>query len=381
MPEAKRELVHPRPLAGQRPVTSPSPAVGLTKDLFSAAALAALGPAAAALPRSLWDRALRDPVLELLQRPGKGFRQRLTETAYRLAGGEGSPPPRLGALLEVIHAGSMIVDDIEDGSDARRGGPAVHRLHGVPLALNAGNWMYFAPLDLIGQLGLSPGAELHLRQRATRTLLDCHYGQALDLAARPDRLDRQQVADVVRAISTLKTGRLLGLCAEAGAILAGADHAMQAALHRFGEALGVGLQMLDDLGNLTGKLAPDRRHEDLRRGRVTWAWAWAASLLDQAAFAELGRQSLQVRDPEPAAGAGADSSSAAVHREDQAARLRRCDLLAGTLRTLVVGHGRLYAHWHLAEALADLRGHVPPGQAAALHLLETEIIRLEVSYG
>jgi geranylgeranyl pyrophosphate synthase len=375
MPEAKRESATPgRRLAGQRRASWPGPAVAITSELFSAEALAALGPGAAALPPSLWHRALRDPVLELLHRPGKGFRQRLTDTAYRLAGGEGAPPALLGAMLEVIHAGSMIVDDIEDDSDGRRGGPAVHRLHGLPLALNAGNWMYFAPLDLIGELGLPPWAELHLRRRATRTLLDCHYGQALDLAARPDQLEQQQVGNVARTISTLKTGRLLGLCAEAGAILAGAGHATQVALHRFGEALGVGLQMLDDLGNLTGKAAPDRRHEDLRQGRVTWAWAWAASRLDQPAFAELCRQSLQVRQPEPAPDSPDRAPEAAV-------RLRRCEQLAGSLRTLVLAHGRLFAHWHLADALADLRSQLPPGQEVVLRLLETEILRLEASYG
>lgn len=374
MLKPRLEPTHELPAARPRRAPAVPPAVAVIEDLFTPEALGAVAPSAATLPPSLWAQALRDPVLALLQRPGKGFRQRMTDLAFRLAGGQGAPPPLLGALLEVIHAGSMIIDDIEDGSPERRGGPAVHRQHGLPLALNAGNWMYFAPLDLLSRLGLPPDAELHLHRRASRTLLDCHYGQALDLAARPELVGQAHLTGAARTISTLKTGRLLGLCAEAGAMLAGADDATATALHRFGEALGVGLQMLDDLGNLSGRMVPQRRHEDLRQGRVTWVWAWAGDLVDERAFADLCRQSQQVRDPiappiadePPAVGEG---------------RLRRCEALAANLRALVLGHGRLLAHWHLTEALAALRAQLPPGQEPALAALEGEIARLEASYG
>jgi hypothetical protein len=47
----------------------------------------------------------------------------------------------------------------------------------------------------------------------------------------------------------------------------------------------------------------------------------------------------------------------------------------------VLSHGRLLAHWHLTEALAGLRAQLPPGQEAALAMLESEIARLEASYG
>ena len=72
-------------------------------------------------------------------------------SGWRAAPAIRRPPwPR---MFEIIHAGSMIVDDIEDDSSERRGAPAVHRLHGLPLALNAGNWMYFAPFRLVERAG------------------------------------------------------------------------------------------------------------------------------------------------------------------------------------------------------------------------------------
>jgi len=47
----------------------------------------------------------------------------------------------------------------------------------------------------------------------------------------------------------------------------------------FGREVGVALQQLDDLGNLSGKGPPAKRYEDLRNGRLTWPWAWAAEIL------------------------------------------------------------------------------------------------------
>lgn len=327
----------------------------LLADAFSPEAVAALAAAAAQVPRDLWAGALEEPLFEMLSRPGKEFRGRLTSLAFRLAGGRGEPPPVLGALLELIHLGSMIVDDIEDGSLVRRGRPALHRMFGVPLALNAGNWLYFFPLELVGRLELPPAAELELRRRTTRTMLDCHYGQALDLGARLGEVPQRRIPDVALAISTLKTGRLMRLAAAAGAIVARGEPRVVEALATFGEQLGIGLQMLDDLGNLAGESAPQKRFEDLLHGRITWAWGWAAALLDEPAFLALEQEGRRVAGGAPP------------------------DAVAAQLRATVGAQGRLQTRWSLDRALADLRalfGHSP-----LLRQLEGELARLEASYG
>jgi geranylgeranyl pyrophosphate synthase len=331
--------------------------------LAAAPARARLCPTAAGVPEALWRKALVNPVGEILGRPGKGFRRRLVELAYVLGGGAGDPPAALGAMLETLHAGSMIVDDIEDDSDERRGEPAVHRVFGLPIALNAGNWMYFAPFELITELGLSAASELHLRRRMARVLLDCHFGQALDLATRLHAVPQTGVRDVAATISTLKTGRLLALAAEAGALAAGAKPADVAAIAAFGEALGVGLQMLDDLGDLSPHTPRSKRFEDLAEGRVTWPWAWAAELLSERAYRGFVNDRVQ----------------AATARDG------RLEAFAGRLRHLVAAQGRSQAHWHLGEALRTLRAHLgpcPPARvAAALDGAADEIARLEASYG
>src|SRR5262249_10800792 len=181
--------------------------------------------------------------------------------------GEGLPPSDLAHIVELIHAGSMIVDDIEDGSRRRRGEPALHVLHGVPLALNTGNLLYFLPLGLLRRLQLGAAAELVLHRRIARTMVRAHCGQALDLGTLVSQLSQADLPHVVRASSALKTGSLTGLAASLGAVAASAAPPAVHALTRFGEELGVALQMLDDIGNLRGVGDLEKRHEDLRLGR------------------------------------------------------------------------------------------------------------------
>jgi geranylgeranyl pyrophosphate synthase len=249
------------------------------------------------VPVKLWESSFLGPLTEFLSRPGKRFRGQLTRLAWTVAGRNDNPPAELPLIVELLHAGSLIIDDIEDGSLQRRGRAALHRLIGLPAALNLGNWLYFWPFDLLNQMDLPASVEL----AATRVCLDavrvCHEGQALDLAARIGDLHPSEVISVCRAISERKTGALMGMAAELGATVAGADTARE--LRTFGERVGIALQMLNDLSELTGTAGPLKHPEDLAHGRITWPWAWAAQRLPAAQF-----DALQVRGANLAAGTG-----------------------------------------------------------------------------
>jgi len=198
--------------------------------------------------------------------------------------------------VEILHAGSLVIDDIEDDSKVRRGGKAIHRVFGIPKALNAGNWMYFLAVAQIEELHLSPEAAWKLHRMVNRTLLDCHRGQALDLGMRVGDVQQSEVPTLVAETSLLKTGALTALACAVGALVAGGSDEQVAALEKFGRELGLALQQLDDLGNLSGKGPASKRHEDLRNGRLTWPWAWAAELLDPLAYRnlEMAARSLSV---------------------------------------------------------------------------------------
>jgi geranylgeranyl pyrophosphate synthase len=244
-------------------------------------------PLEGGVPERLWHAALLGPLREFLSRPGKALRARLVELGFVLGGGEAQRmPAELPLLIEILHAGSLIIDDIEDGSLLRRGAPALHRVHGLPVALNAGNWLYFWPQALLARMALPDGARLQAHERISACLLRCHEGQALDLTVRVDELARHEIAPVVRAITTLKTGELVGLACALGAIAAGATEARVTALARFGCEAGIALQMLDDLSGALNPARRDKALEDLRQRRATWVWAHLCEDLDATSFHE-----------------------------------------------------------------------------------------------
>jgi geranylgeranyl pyrophosphate synthase len=238
--------------------------------------------AAPAVETILMDVLLR-PVADLTSNPGKRIRAQLVSFSYRLLSGD-RPLSMTAArryrscaeAIELIHAGSLIIDDIEDGSPVRRGRPALHTRCGMPLALNTGNWLYFWPVELLKGIGLGEDDLLFVYEHYHRTLLRAHFGQALDLGARVDTLAQDAVAEVCLASMRLKTGALMGFAALLGAALADASETLLSALDEFGRDLGVALQMFDDLGNIIGKCEPSKRYEDLTLSRPSWVWACAA---------------------------------------------------------------------------------------------------------
>lgn len=237
--------------------------------------------------RHLLSQVLFGPVQDIFQRPGKMIRGQMVKAGLLLSdrtqpmtAAEFNQCERqclaIAEALEAVHAGSLIVDDIQDGSKVRRGSPALHEVYGIPLALNAGNWLYFWPMQKIRELDLVPDKELALYRMYHETLLHAHAGQALDIGTRIDLLPRDQVAAVCHASMEMKTGALMALALCSGAIIGGASRDRIDFLHDFGTRFGIALQMFDDIGNLNLSQNDPKRLEDLRLRRPTWLWAAAA---------------------------------------------------------------------------------------------------------
>jgi geranylgeranyl pyrophosphate synthase len=227
--------------------------------------------------------ALLRPIAELTSNRGKWIRGQLVMLGHRLIS---DAPASVLALkqcrscadvVELIHAGSLIVDDIEDGSRVRRGRPALHVQYGLPIALNAGNWLYFWAFELIRDAELPQDRTFYVYEHCHRTLLRAHFGQAVDLGTRVDALPQNRVAAACLASMKLKTGALMGFAMIMGGAIAGASERLLSVLDEFGRDLGVALQMFDDLGNVIGKCEPSKRYEDLELCRPSWVWACVAN--------------------------------------------------------------------------------------------------------
>lgn len=245
-----------------------------------------------------WESSIATPLMEFLLRPGKHFRAELVRLSWDLAYPPETTTPSMPEMLpwmvELLHAGSLIVDDIEDGSFQRRGKAALHRIVGMPIALNAGNWLYFRAISLIESLNLSTTCQCQLYRRTLKAVQSCHEGQALDLSIQVGELHQREIPRLAYTISSKKTGSLLGLAGLLGSIAANAPESLQEALNNFGIRLGVGLQMQNDLCELMGAAGLLKQPEDLLHGRVTWPWAWASERLSPALFDHLQNRGLRL---------------------------------------------------------------------------------------
>jgi geranylgeranyl diphosphate synthase type II len=199
-------------------------------------------------PRAL----LYDLVRDYPGRGGKRFRPALMLLTCQLAGGNPERVLPTAVALELFHSFALVHDDIEDGSLIRRGQPALHRLHGLPLALNAGDTLFALTYETLRDNVALLGADLSWRvfgefQAAVRRTLE---GQAFDIGwiARDHLPSRAEYENMIRLKTGWYSGR--GPC-QIGALIAGAPRVTAGTLGNFGERLGIGFQIRDDWLNLT----------------------------------------------------------------------------------------------------------------------------------
>ncbi|MGE5085071.1 MAG: polyprenyl synthetase family protein [Bacillota bacterium] len=226
----------------------------------------------------VWNDSLYAPVEGFLSRPRKDFRSELVRVGFALHKTSAMTVEESLALsglcdvLEWIHSGSLIIDDIQDNSVERRGAPTVHRMYGMPKALNAGNWMYFKALESIHRLPLSAPLQLRLLQSAHIVMAKAHQGQALDLGADLLSVPKAEVSQVVEASHLMKSGALVALAMQFGALVADENVDLEQ-LDHLGAELGASLQRFDDLGNIRFGADDPKALEDLKLRRPSWLWA------------------------------------------------------------------------------------------------------------
>lgn len=234
--------------------------------------------------KELLERSLFEPVRDFKCRQGKRIRSSLLQISYEMAGGIGDVPTSVSDSIESLHAGSLVIDDVQDDSRSRRGQSTLHHGIGVPLAINAGNWMYFQALECLSDSPLSAEIRSQLIAAMIHTARRCHEGQAIDIHARVDQVPVEYWEETTSAISLMKTGSLVELAVRMGCIAANAPDRLLSVLPGLGRRIGIALQMRNDLDELAS-IAQSRyedqpedsiRDDDLRNARMTWPWVWAS---------------------------------------------------------------------------------------------------------
>jgi geranylgeranyl diphosphate synthase type I len=202
------------------------------------------------------NKALTEPIWDFLDRGGKRWRPFLFLLIVEALGGNQNEFLEYAIIPEVVHNGTIMIDDIEDDSEFRRDKPCVHRLFGLDVAINAGNTMYYLPLlPLIKNRGKLAAEKLSkIYEIYVREMINLSLGQAMDIAwhkglANADNLKETQYLQMC----AYKTGTLARMAAEIAAVLCEASEELVERLGRFAEAIGVSFQIHDDVLDLTSK--------------------------------------------------------------------------------------------------------------------------------
>jgi geranylgeranyl diphosphate synthase type II len=217
---------------------------------------------------------LYDLMRDYVTREGKGLRPTLIIATCMALGGRAEDAVRAAAALEMFHNGFLVHDDVADESTHRRGRPTLHQVHGVGLAVNAGDGMNLFAVDLVlsnlPTLGLA--RTLGLIHEMLHMCRETVEGQAIELGWIRRNFVPRRDADYSR-MSTKKTGwyTCISPC-RMGAVAAGETRPER--LDRFNEAfrlIGIAFQIQDDLLNLIGETAKYGKEAlgDLLEGKRT----------------------------------------------------------------------------------------------------------------
>jgi len=215
---------------------------------FTAGALAeALGPCAGEA-----DRLAR----QWLAKSGKRWRPFLAACAFQAFRGDPAAPlppfvRRLALAVECFHKASLVHDDIEDGDAMRYGEETLHVRHGVPIALNVGDFLLGEGYRLAAESGAPADRLAEMLRAAAWGHRELALGQGAELAwvRSPRPLTPDEVLDIFRR----KTAPAFEVALGFGTLAAGADGEVARVLHGYSEALGIAYQIRDDLKDWRGQ--------------------------------------------------------------------------------------------------------------------------------
>lgn len=219
---------------------------------------------------SALTEAISKPVWDFLSRGGKRWRPIAMLICCEAVGGNPEKILPFTVIPELIHNGTLIVDDIEDNSDLRRGKPVLHKIFGVDIAVNAGNTMYFLPYVAIQHSDLPETTKRKAYEIISTQLLKCHFGQAIDIWWHSGKSGKIPAEDEYLQMCANKSGSLGGMTGKLGALLGGGSERQIEALGRFGEAAGVVFQIRDDILNIAeNKRIGKEFGDDINEGKRT----------------------------------------------------------------------------------------------------------------
>jgi len=247
----------------------------LPRKFSKSAVLFKVNPPSRSCSLDALNRAIAKPIWDMLDRGGKRWRPALFLLVCEALGKNADDYLDFAIIPEVIHNGTLIIDDIEDSSDLRRGKPCTYRVFGVDIAVNAGNTMYYLPLLPLMEKRTQIAAETlrDIYEVYVQEMINLSMGQAMDIAWHRGIANADNIAEAdYMQMCAYKTGTLARMSARLAAVLSGASTELVEKLGLYAESIGVAFQMQDDILDLTGKEFAEKKGglgQDITEGKRT----------------------------------------------------------------------------------------------------------------
>lgn len=197
---------------------------------------------------------LYDLVSDYPLRKSKGLRASLCLATCAALGGNPRQALKSAVAIELLHNAFLIHDDVQDGSQSRRGAPTLHEQHGIPIAINVGNATNLLALQRLmeNRRILGPQLSWSVFQETEQMMRHTLEGQAIELDWIRRNVSHLDVKDYLRMCLKKTSWYSFIYPMRVGALIAGngrldADH-----FCRFGWYIGAAFQIQDDILNLTG---------------------------------------------------------------------------------------------------------------------------------
>ena len=194
---------------------------------------------------------------------GKRLRPLVVLLGARACGLTDARPHTLAAIIEFMHTSTLLHDDVVDTSELRRGRSTANALWGNAASVLVGDFLYSRSFELMVEL--DDMRIMRVLASATNVIAE---GEVLQLSkVRDASTDEATYMEVIRS----KTAMLFEASTHTAAILADAPAPQQEALRRYGDALGIAFQLVDDLLDYTGDAEAMGKNvgDDLAEGKAT----------------------------------------------------------------------------------------------------------------
>lgn len=187
-------------------------------------------------------------------RGGRSLRSTLCIAVARAFGAEPDDAIQTAVALELLHNAFLVHDDVEDDSLERRGHPALHVLHGAPIAINVGDALSIFSLQplLDNRKTLGVRVALRIMEEAERMARETVEGQAIELGWRENNAVELVESDYLRLVLKKTCWYTTLFPIRAGALIGTRDNIDLEQFLHFGFFVGAAFQIQDDVLNLVG---------------------------------------------------------------------------------------------------------------------------------